>query len=191
MKVRSILNPLLPYAVSISASLICLFFVKQIGMRYGDVHPFILFLPSIIFSAWYGGIRGGVFSSFISSLLLYYYYILPFQSAPNYLDGSMIDLIFYILISLFISYIIETSGLQDRLVHYKKKEYELNRKIKRLEEQLTIAKQEIESRDEFLSIASHELKTPLTTVLLQIQSTLHNIQSVSLAEFSVENLLSM
>jgi len=47
----------------------------------------------------------------------------------------------------------------------------------------------INDRDEFLSIASHELKTPLTTILLQLQSTLRHIQSQSLADFSGEKLL--
>src|SRR5262249_7933662 len=42
-----------------------------------------------------------------------------------------------------------------------------------------------------LSIASHELKTPLSAMLLQIQTALYNIRNVSLANFSVEKLLKM
>src|SRR3989344_46225 len=48
----------------------------------------------------------------------------------------------------------------------------------------------IRARDEFLSIASHELKTPLTTIILRIQSTLDSILNQSLANFSGEKLVS-
>ena len=47
----------------------------------------------------------------------------------------------------------------------------------------------IRARDEFLSIASHELKTPLTTIILRIQSTLDSILNQSLANFSGEKLV--
>jgi PAS domain S-box-containing protein len=47
----------------------------------------------------------------------------------------------------------------------------------------------VRERDEFLSIASHELKTPLTTVLLQLQTTLKRIVNQSLADFSGADLL--
>jgi PAS domain S-box-containing protein len=52
-----------------------------------------------------------------------------------------------------------------------------------------LAERAVRDRDEFLSIASHELKTPLTTVLLQLQSTLRRISSQSLADFSGAQLL--
>lgn len=41
------------------------------------------------------------------------------------------------------------------------------------------AQDAIRSRDEFLSIASHELKTPLTSILLQLQLVLKNIRKSS------------
>ncbi len=53
----------------------------------------------------------------------------------------------------------------------------------------SMAEKAIRNRDEFLSIASHELKTPLTTVLLQLQATLRKISTQSLADFSGADLL--
>lgn len=51
------------------------------------------------------------------------------------------------------------------------------------------AKDEIKRRDEFLSITSHELKTPLTTMLMKLHDMLHTVKNVSLANFSVTQLM--
>lgn len=54
----------------------------------------------------------------------------------------------------------------------------------------TEAEEAVKTRDEFLSVASHELKTPLTSILLQLQSTLRRILTQSLANFSGKKLVS-
>ncbi len=51
------------------------------------------------------------------------------------------------------------------------------------------AQDAIQARDEFLSIASHELKTPLTSLLLQLQSVLNSIKNDSLANFSIDRTM--
>lgn len=51
------------------------------------------------------------------------------------------------------------------------------------------AEDAVRFRDEFLSIASHELKTPLTNILLQLQSTLKQTLTQSLADFSGAKLV--
>lgn len=51
------------------------------------------------------------------------------------------------------------------------------------------ARSAVQARDEFLSIASHELKTPLTSMLLQLQTVLRSIKSQSLADFSIEKTM--
>ncbi len=51
------------------------------------------------------------------------------------------------------------------------------------------ARNAVQARDEFLSIASHELKTPLTSMLLQLQTVLRSIKSQSLADFSIEKTM--
>lgn len=72
----------------------------------------------------------------------------------------------------------------------KKRENQLKEIIQKEREARKEAEDAIRARDEFLSIASHELKTPLTTIILRIQSTLDSILNQSLANFSGEKLVS-
>lgn len=53
------------------------------------------------------------------------------------------------------------------------------------------AQEAIRSRDEFLSIASHELKTPLTPLKLQTQGLMRNLRAGTLATLSPERLKKM
>jgi len=80
---------------------------------------------------------------------------------------------------------------QDVITEYQKKLRQNKHLIETLEVNYENAQKEIKARDQFLAIASHELKTPVTSMLLQVQSAIHNIRNVSLANFSVENLLKM
>lgn len=57
------------------------------------------------------------------------------------------------------------------------------------QEARAMAEKAVRDRDEFLSIASHELKTPLTSILLQLQATLRKILTKSLADFSGRDLV--
>lgn len=94
-------------------------------------------------------------------------------------------------LGVFFMLFIGSRKLTSKLLDYRKSEKKLQDRLEKVEEELLLAKKEIQSRDEFLSIASHELKTPLTSMLLQTQAALYNIRNVSLAHFSIEHLLKM
>jgi signal transduction histidine kinase len=66
---------------------------------------------------------------------------------------------------------------------------------KRLLNELTKTQTQLEKavhiRDEFMSIASHELKTPLTSLMLQAQFRKRNLRKADLALFSLDRLQKM
>lgn len=76
-----------------------------------------------------------------------------------------------------------------KTILFKKKERHFLKLIEEEKNAKLAAQEQIKARDEFLSITSHELKTPLTTIILRIQSTLDSILNQSLASFSGERLV--
>ena len=181
MGIKKLLELLSPYILSfgivgMSAVLSSLIFdltAKQV--------IFIVFLPGIILSSWYGGFRFGILTSCLSSLVIYYFF-----ASVNI---NIVELIVFALEGIVVSYFSGNDHRYEKLQVYKDQEKKDKETIEKLREEISQANHAIALRDEFLSIASHELKTPLTTVVLHLQSTLHNIRNVSLSEFSVEHLL--
>lgn len=168
--------------ISISGALIG----GYLSLFFKEFNPFLIFLFSIALSSWYLGFRAGLVSLLVSLFtFLGYLYLFP---SP---DIFWLDLIVVCIIGLFISFLLDKARKIDEIFKHKKQIYDLVKKLTREKIINEEAKAEIKLRDEFLSIASHELKTPLTLVLLQIQNALHNIRNVSLANFSVSKLLEM
>ena len=142
----------------------------------------LIFIIPTLLSSWYGGIKAGIFSAVIAALG--YIYFLPVHNVP-------IPLIVFVLVSFLVSLTIDKARKFDEVTKYRKKQEQYARMLISEQKKYTKAQGEIRARDEFLSTAEHELKTPLTVSLLQIQQALHNIRNVSLAKFSVQNLMSM
>lgn len=179
-----------PFILAASAFLAALGLIIFIPQTVAPIDPALLFLPCIILFAWGGGYKTGIAATIISSVVSNYLFI---SSKPPFITNEPIAIIKTLLFlseGILISLIIESGRRRHtHAFHHNKKD--LNQKIKQLEEEYALAKKEIRARDEFLSIASHELKTPLTSMLLQTQTALYSIRNVSLAHFSINNLLKM
>jgi len=167
--------------------------IAIISLTYlANFNPFLLFLPTITFSAWYGGFVVGfittIVSSFVITAMVYY--------PPNHplLITNLtlfIEMFLFLFVGIFISYIIHISKQQDKITDYQRRLRQSHHVIETLEKNFDTAQTEIKARDQFLAISSHELKTPVTSMLLQVQTAIHNIRNVSLANFSVATLLKM
>ncbi len=98
-------------------------------------------------------------------------------------------LILFIAGAIIINYLINLAIEEKELKRLKKQEKTYARAFIQLHDEHIVALKSIESRDQFLSIVSHELKTPLTVMLLKLHGMKNSIQNVSLANFSIQELM--
>lgn len=153
--------------------------------------PFLLYLPTIAIFSWFGGFIVGLFTILLSiaSIIIMIYY--PVGRPLIHASPLPLEIVVFLFVSSFISYIIHIAQQQGKITDYQKRLRQSHQVIESLEKYYDSAEKEIQARDQFLAIASHELKTPVTSMLLQVQTAIHNIRNVSIANFSVATLLKM
>lgn len=187
---QKLLEAIFNHFLSLVMPLIGLTIYMLIGQPL-TLTPLLIFFPIIAFNTWKGGFSAGIVSTIVSALLIGYYF-LGGRSTIEILNPVRVFQSLLILgEGMVLCSIVERGKRQEKIRGYKIRERELNKKLLEIELQNKKYEKEIRSRDEFLSIASHELKTPLTSMLLQTQSALHNIRNVSVAHFSFDKLLKM
>ena len=147
----------------------------------------LLLVLAVVSTAWVGGLGASLFASILGVIFLYSLFFYPHTPTITFFLESIILILTATISGLSIYY----SKKIDQLVRFNEKEKEFEKEKAKIEAANEKLKAEITARDEFLSIASHELKTPLTATLLKLQIALHNIRNTSLANFSVQNLMDM
>jgi signal transduction histidine kinase len=188
-------NPPSPFITTVayfSLNLVTGLLAALLLFLFPHMSPFLLFLPTILFVAWYSGFLPGFITTVISMSIIVL--LLFFPTRDPLLVAStnlLVEIILFFVVGIFASYIIDKAKNQDLITDYQKRLRQNTHVIETLERNFENAQKEIKSRDQFLAIASHELKTPVTSMLLQVQTAIHNIRNVSLANFSVANLLKM
>ncbi len=167
---------------------IFIYFSIDLFKTYPDKTPFYLFFLIIVaFSAILGGLYSALLTTGIISFEAYFLFRAFYNTS---LDVTLyIQLAFFsagaIIISVLV-YLIKENRIVKKL-REQEKTYE--RTFIQLYDEHEIALKDIKARDQFLSIVSHELKTPLTIMLLKLHDMLNNIQSVSLSNFSIQELM--
>ena len=185
-------SPVVRFTVYVAVNVATGFLAVVTLLYIPKFNPFLIFLPTITFCAMTGGFVVGFVTIIISLLTITFMLFFPSSHPLLIADVSLfIQTCLFFFIGVFISYIIHASRQQDKINEYQRKLRQLHHVIETLERNYDNAQTEIKARDQFLAIASHELKTPVTSMLLQVQTAIHNIRNVSLANFSVATLLKM
>lgn len=164
------------------------YFLVDFCKTYPDKSPFyLLFLTIVISSAVLGGLRSAFLTAVTISLETYFIFSLYYSS---WLDIRLyIQFLFFIFVSIIISALIFRTNESKEVRRLKEHERSYARALIQLHDEQMVAFNEIKERDKFLSIISHELKTPLTIMLLKIHSMKENMKNVSLAHFSIQKLM--
>jgi signal transduction histidine kinase len=179
---------IIPYVTAAFASIIIILITFFASPVFGKTASLLFFVLVISISTWFSGL---IFGIFVVAFTVGIYGMADFYQWKELQSLTPLEVGLFLLSSATVGYIIEYYRKTD-IVNDLKKKCDRDRKlIADLSDKNSRLQKEIKLRDEFLSIASHELKTPLTSMLLKIQVVLHSVRNVSLAKFSVQNLLTM
>jgi signal transduction histidine kinase len=166
------------YVFSVGATAAALFLTAHLSSALEGTYPFLA-LTAVMMSSLYGGLGPALVASLISIAALS-----PLAHAHvggEWRAGDVYRLCLFSIVSFFVSIVGSSvrsarrqakagrGGAEDAAGHRVAGEGERVRLVGELTEALR-------ARDEFLSIASHELKTPLTALQLQVQSLLRSLR---------------
>ena len=167
---------------------ILIYFSIDLFKTYPDRAPFYLFFLIIVaLSAFLGGLYSALLTTGIISLEAYFLFRAFYKTD---LDLTLyIQLTFFTGGAIIISYLINLIKETKEITKLKQQEKTYASTFIQLHDEYEIALKNIKARDQFLSIVSHELKTPLTIMLLKLHDELNSIQNVSLSNFSIQKLM--
>lgn len=169
---------------------ILIYFSIDLFKTYPDRTPFYLFFLIIVaLSAILGGLYSALLTTGIISLEAYFLFRAFYKTD---LDLTLyIQLVFFTGGAIIISYLINLIKETKEITKLKQQEKTYASTFIQLHDEYEIALKNIKARDQFLSIVSHELKTPLSIMLLKLHDMLNSIQNVSLANFSIQQLMNV
>jgi signal transduction histidine kinase len=153
----------LPYVARISYTVltVLLVFVVRWGLElfFGPSDPFFFFTVAVVLSAWFGGFLAGLVATTLAVFLVDVLYLSPMTGPiANTLEEQI-----YLLAFFFQGYLF--SAIINALQVTREQAAGRAELLTQLEKR----------KDEFISIASHELKTPLSTQKLYVELLQKNV----------------
>ncbi|MFM8270086.1 MAG: sensor histidine kinase [Pseudomonadota bacterium] len=140
-----------------------------------QIRIFRFLYPAGFFSVWFGGLGAGLFSVLLGTLV--YLYLSFFDPSFGTLSSGLWDLAMFVGFGTTFGILIDREKKLRKRVQQTLKELKVvARQVAEREKDLSAA---LRSRDDFFSIASHELKTPITALKLQMQLLTKQLQKTN------------
>ncbi|GAC1624738.1 MAG: hypothetical protein NVS4B11_20240 [Ktedonobacteraceae bacterium] len=174
-------RPLIGYFTSIvligSALLGTLFFRYMLGALY---FPDSLFILAVLLTALIWSVGPAIFSLIVSTFVIDYFFVAPIGQLSLYSWNGITQVSPFVIAGLVIAVItgqrewarLQSLATEQELQAYAEELEAANTKLKEANHQL---KDTDQLKDRFLSIASHELKTPITSIRGQAQLAIRRL----------------
>ena len=138
------------------------------------------FILSVLLTALIWGVGSAIFSLALSTILIDYFFVAPVGAVNLYNWNGISQVLPFVIAGLVIAFItgqrerarLQSLAAEQELQAYAEELEASNEKLKEVNHQL---KDTDELKDRFLSIASHELKTPITSIRGQAQLALRRL----------------
>ncbi|GCE03941.1 sensor histidine kinase [Dictyobacter aurantiacus] len=167
-------HPLIGYLVAIPATVIVSLCTIYVTKMFGQFFfPSTFSIIVIVVAALFWGAGPAIWSILLNAAVLYYIFILPLSSYDYSNWRDALQLLPFIGSGLVIALI--TAQRERARFQAMATELELQSYAQELEETNRRLEDANQMKDRFLSIASHELKTPVTTIRGQAQLMLRRI----------------
>lgn len=167
-------HPLVGYLSAIPILFVSLFiavFLQQLLHRFVFPATFLLLAILLVSLVW--GVGPALLMLLIGVIALNYYFAPMLAQFPLLKEGDMIQVIPVFVIGLIILLVVRQR--EHAYIKIQADEQELERYAHELETMNTRLEEANREKDGFISIASHELKTPVTTIRGQSQLLLHRL----------------
>lgn len=154
-----------PVAASIVGGVVPVAIATFIGIfleNWNDGDTFDVMILAVVFATWFGGLRSGLIATALAAFSLDFFVIGPRYHFNNGLD--IIDTVTFVTVSLLIGTLYSSARSARRKAEALMHSEADARAI--LEQTALDLRAANEVKDEFLGLVSHELKTPLTTIVL-------------------------
>jgi signal transduction histidine kinase len=167
-------RPVVGYIVSLPLTILSAYglhsFMKVMSWNFASSSSFMV-LP-VLFAALFWGVGPALFAILVGIVALDYWFVNPIYTLEPNLD-TIIQLLPFIISGLIVAII--TAQRERARLNSLSAEWELQAYACHLEEINQKLEDANQVKDRFMSIASHELKTPITTIRGQAQLTLRRL----------------